>query len=594
MWKALQEGIGDVATSAKSALEEGSRILNDMDTGLRGNEDAEKSGEEIDFSEGVPRDESTTRNVKEKETDEISRNSVVNETSGNHVSGRSSTLETTTYYDAKNQSELLMGDVSGTFRNPLFPDTAAAGLETKQKLDDSVSLSAAPWTPIAVDGDDSMLSAGGDETGNFISLLKERQEEIEKLRKKLAETEEANAQLTAERVEQEALEEAITSSQQQHLENVKDSQMCEENTDIVAALQRNVELLQGQIAEYHQVNAVSEEGQRRAECNVESLEMQLKQTTETASMKVKEMELRLEAAYDDLGQLMERLDESKDELLQQREKNSHKQGEIDDLMAHNGVLKDQIAGLNILLQNEGTENDIPAADMETTGKVVPPALNEPLAYMGSSTRSGEDIFSAVPLHLELAGAEAMKLQAELDAAKLRATDLEDVANISQKDLKVAKEEVLQLKQELVGVTAEVLRLGKASSDAAELPSNPCVVDELLQNVQELENRLQKADVAQAAAFKERDEALQQLSEMKKLFDEVAKDRTVSERESRLAIDNAEQELVTLRERQLEIESSTGTQVQELQSAGAETRYSKAELQAMAENYGRETFRGFRK
>ncbi len=116
MWKALQEGIGDVATSAKSALEEGSRILNDMDTGLRGNEDAEKSGEEIDFSEGVPRDESTTRNVKEKETDEISRNSVVNETNGNHVSGRSSTLETTTYYDAKNQSELLMGDVSGTFR----------------------------------------------------------------------------------------------------------------------------------------------------------------------------------------------------------------------------------------------------------------------------------------------------------------------------------------------------------------------------------------------------------------------------------------------------------------------------------------------
>ncbi len=479
-----------------------------------------------------------------------------------------------------------------------------------------MSLSAAPWTPIAVDGDDSMLSAGGDETGNFISLLKERQEEIEKLRKKLAETEEANAQLTAERVEQEALEEAITSSQQQHLENVKDSQMCEENTDIVAALQRNVELLQGQIAEYHQVNAVSEEGQRRAERNVESLEMQLKQTTETASMKVKEMELRLEAAYDDLGQLMERLDELKDELLQQREKNSHKQGEIDDLMAHNGVLKDQIAGLNILLQNEGTENDIPAADMETTGKVVPPALNEPSAYMGSSTRSGEDIFSAVPLHLELAGAEAMKLQAELDAAKLRATDLEDVANISQKDLKVAKEEVLQLKQELVGVTAEVLRLGKASSDAAELPSNPCVVDELLQNAQELENRFQKADVAQAAAFKERDEALQQLSEMKKLLDEVAKDRTVSERESRLAIDNAEQELVTLRERQLEIESSTGTQVQELQamagkhledleneksctikltleveelrtkleeSAGAETRYS-AELQVMAEKH----------
>ncbi len=463
-----------------------------------------------------------------------------------------------------------MSPLRKIYRNPLFPDTVAAGLETKQKLDDSESLSAAPWTPIAVGGDDSMLSAGSDETGNFISLLKERQEEIEKLRKKLAETEEANAQLTAERVEQKALEEAITSSQEQHLENVKDSQMCEENTDIVAALQRNVELLQGQIAEYQQVNAVSEEGQRRAERNVESLEMQLKQTTETASMKAKEMELRLEVSYDDLGKLMERLDELKDELLQQQEKNAQKQGEIDDLVAHNGVLKDQIAGLNILLQNEGAENDIPVADMGTTGKVVPPALNEPSEYIGSSTRSGEDVFSAVPLHLELAGAEAMKLQAELDAAKLRATDLEDVTNVSQKDLKVAKEEVLQLKQELVDVTAEVSRLGKASSDAAELPSNPCVVDELLQNAQELENRLQKAGVAQAAAFKERDEALQQLSEMEKMLDEVAKDRTVSERESRLAIDNTEQELVTLRERQLEIESSTRTQVQELQ-ATAEKR-----------------------
>ncbi len=122
MWKALQEGIGDMATTAKSALEEGSRILNDMDNslGLIGNEDAEKSGEimsgeEMDFSEGEPRDESTTRNVKEKEMEELSHRSVVNEMSGSHVSSRSSTLEATTYYDAKNQSE-LMGDVSGTFR----------------------------------------------------------------------------------------------------------------------------------------------------------------------------------------------------------------------------------------------------------------------------------------------------------------------------------------------------------------------------------------------------------------------------------------------------------------------------------------------
>ncbi len=50
-----------------------------------------------------------------------------------------------------------------------------------------------------------MLRAGGNETRDFISLLKERQEEIEKLRKQLAEIDESNAQLTAERVEQDLL-----------------------------------------------------------------------------------------------------------------------------------------------------------------------------------------------------------------------------------------------------------------------------------------------------------------------------------------------------------------------------------------------------
>ncbi len=347
------------------------------------------------------------------------------------------------------------------------------------------------------------------------------------------------------------MKEAIASSQHQHLESVKDPQICKENTDVVADLQLNVELLRGQISEYREVIVHSETSQRMVECNVENLELQLKQTTETASLKVKEMELKLETAYDDLGQLMERLDEAKDELLRYREKNAQKQGEVDDLVAHNGVLKDQIVGLNILLQNtESTETDVPsAADMGTTGKMVPPALNEALEYMNSSsTRLGEDVFSAVPLHLELAGAEAIKLQAELDAVKLRARDLEDVVNICKNDLKVVKEEALQLKQELVDATAEISRLGKASSDSAELPGNPCVADALLQNTQELENRLQKAEGAQVAAFKERDEALQQLSEMKNMLDEVAKDRTVSERESRLAIDSADQELVTLRER----------------------------------------------
>ncbi len=119
MWKALQEGIGDVATSAKNALEEGSRILNDMDNSLvlRANRGAEKGDKEMDFSKGEPMDESITQSDTEKELEERSRSSsAVNEMSSNHVDGRSRALESATYYDAKNQSELLMEDVSGTTR----------------------------------------------------------------------------------------------------------------------------------------------------------------------------------------------------------------------------------------------------------------------------------------------------------------------------------------------------------------------------------------------------------------------------------------------------------------------------------------------
>ncbi len=111
-----------MATSAKSALEEGRRIMDDMDNSLEleGNEDAKQSvertsGEEMGFSEGELREGSTIReDVKEKER-EIGCSSVVEEMSGGHVSGSSGRFETTTntYYDAKAQSE-LMGDVSGT------------------------------------------------------------------------------------------------------------------------------------------------------------------------------------------------------------------------------------------------------------------------------------------------------------------------------------------------------------------------------------------------------------------------------------------------------------------------------------------------
>ncbi len=108
-----------MATSAKSALEEGKRILDDMDNSLEleDNEDAKQSverttsGEEMVFSEGEFREGSTIReDVKEKER-EIGCSSVVEEMSGGHVSGRFETG--TTYYDEKAQSE-LMGDVSAT------------------------------------------------------------------------------------------------------------------------------------------------------------------------------------------------------------------------------------------------------------------------------------------------------------------------------------------------------------------------------------------------------------------------------------------------------------------------------------------------
>ncbi len=458
------------------------------------------------------------------------------------------------------------------YRNPLFPGEAAARIEAKMKLDDPEGPST-PLTPIAIGGDDSVLSPhvkadGADETGNFISLLKERQEEIEMPRKKLTETEGANSKLIRERGEHNATIDGCVTSPQ-HLESVEDSQMCEK-TDIVAALQQTVKLLQGQVAEHQQVNAVNKEQRRMAEHNVENLEMELKQTKAMESMKVKEMELRVEEANNGLGELMDRLDKAKDELFEQRAMNAQKQGEMDDLMAHSGVLKDQVAALNIELRKQRTENDIAAAaDVGTrAGRMAHhPPLSEPSEYMvNSTTRSTEDdVFSAVPLHLEIVGAEAKRLQDELDAASLRATTLENVANIYERDLKAAEEQVLQLQREQVDVRAEASRLDKASSHAAEPRPDPCIVDKLAQNVQELENALQKADVAQVAAFKERDEAQQQLHEIEKLLDETVKDKALSERENMLAIDKAEEELGMLRERQLEIESSAQTQVQQLRA-----------------------------
>ncbi len=115
-----------MTSSAKTALEEGSRILDDMDIslGLGDNEDAENSiervsGEEIGSPQGEPREESITGNGKEKERKETGCSSVVEEMSGGHVSGGGSSSRrlgtTTTCYDTKSQLE-LMEDVSGTFR----------------------------------------------------------------------------------------------------------------------------------------------------------------------------------------------------------------------------------------------------------------------------------------------------------------------------------------------------------------------------------------------------------------------------------------------------------------------------------------------